>query len=61
MRLLKKLFCKIGWHSYIVGYDLVERPDDPLHSGICNKYKCKWCDFVGLKDSQGSLFRGTHE
>lgn len=56
MKWLKKLFCRIGWHSYIVGYELVEVPEDPLHSGICNKYQCKWCGCVGLKDSQGNLF-----
>lgn len=56
MKLLKKLFCKIGWHSFIVGYDLAYSPDDPLHSGICDRYRCKWCNGVGLVDSQGNLF-----
>ena len=54
--LLKKFLCKIGWHSFISGYDLVEVPNDPLNTGICNKYKCKWCDMIGLVDSQGNLF-----
>lgn len=51
---IKRFFCKIGWHSFT--YELVETPDDPLHTGICNKYKCKWCGYVGMKDSQGNLF-----
>ena len=37
--------------------NLVKVPNDPLNTGICNKYKCKWCGFIGLKDSQGNLFR----
>lgn len=49
--IIKKYFCKIGWHSF--GYDLVEH--DGYH-GIANKYKCKWCGYVGMVDSQGNLF-----
>lgn len=56
IKLIKRFFCSIGWHSFIVGYDLVEVPDDPLHTGICNKYKCKWCEYKGMVDSQGNLF-----
>lgn len=52
--IFKRLFCKLGWHSF--SYELVEEPDDPLHTGVCNKYKCKWCGYVGMKDSQGNLF-----
>jgi len=51
---IKKLLCKIGWHSF--SYDLVEVPNDPLHTGYCNKYKCKWCGYIGMVDSQGNLF-----
>ena len=51
---IKKLFCKIGWHSF--SYDLVEIPEDPLNTGIRNRYKCKWCGGIGLVDSQGNLF-----
>lgn len=54
MKLIKKLLCKIGWHSF--GYDLVEKPEDLLNTGICNKYKCKWCGMIGLVDLQGNLF-----
>lgn len=51
MKWIKKFFCKIGWHSF--GYDLVEH--DGYH-GIINMYKCKWCGYVGMVDSQGNLF-----
>ncbi len=54
--MIKKLLCKIGWHSFISGYDLVEVPNDILNTGICNKYKCKWCGYIGMVDSQGNLF-----
>lgn len=57
--LIKRFFCKIGWHSF--SYDLVEIPNDPLNTGYCNKYKCKWCGGIGLKDSQGNLFCITKE
>lgn len=53
--LVKKIFCKLGWHSR--KYDLVEIPNDPLNTGICNKYRCRWCGYIGLKDSGGNLFR----
>lgn len=61
MRILKTirniLFCKIlPWHSFIVDYELVESPEDPLHTGICDKYKCKWCGYIGHVDSQGNLY-----
>lgn len=54
LKVIKKILCKIGWHSF--GYELVEVPKDPLNTGICNKYKCKWCGEIGLVDSQGNLF-----
>ena len=53
MNLIKKWFCRIGLHSFPVGYDLVEH--DGYH-GIANKYKCKWCGYIGMVDSQGNLF-----
>lgn len=46
--LLKKFACKVGWHSF-GNYELVETP-------ICNKYKCKWCGYIGMVDSQGKFF-----
>lgn len=49
----KKICCKLGWHSYIVGYDFVEYDG---YYGIANKYKCKWCGYIGMVDSQGNLF-----
>jgi len=52
---VKKFSCKMGWHN-TGGYELVEAPNDPLHTGICNKYRCKWCGYVGMIDSQGNLF-----
>lgn len=51
MKWLKRIFCKIGWHSF--SYALVERDG---YYGIANKHKCKWCGYVGLVDSQGNLF-----
>lgn len=57
MKLFKKLFCKLGWHSYFVGYELVEKSTkDIMHTGYLDKHKCKWCDFVGRVDSQGNLY-----
>ena len=53
IKLIKKLYCKIGWHSFPVGYDLVEYDG---YKGTANKYKCKWCGYVGMVDSQGNLF-----
>lgn len=53
MKRIKRLFCKLGWHSFPLGYDLVE--EDGI-CGISNKYKCKWCGYVGMVDSQGNLF-----
>ena len=55
MKIIRRLFCKIGWHSF-GHYELVEIPNDPLNSNICNKYKCKWCGYIGMVDSQGNLF-----
>lgn len=43
---IKKLFCKINWHSF--SYDA------PI--GNQSHYKCKWCGYEGLVDSQGNLF-----
>ena len=51
MNIIKRVFCKFGWHSF--GYELVEK--DGLH-GIANKYRCKWCGYIGMVDSQGNLF-----
>lgn len=56
IKFFKKIFCKIGWHSFFQGFDLVDVPDDPLNNHICDKYKCKWCGYVGMIDSQGNLF-----
>jgi len=50
MAAIKKLFCKIGWHSFPVGFKFL------YHDG-CNEHaKCKWCGFEGMIDSQGNLF-----
>lgn len=57
IKLIKKIFCKLGWHSYFVGYELVEREEkDIFNTGLLDKYKCKWCDFVGWVDSQHNLY-----
>lgn len=49
--IIKKIFCKIGWHSF--SYDIVEYDE---HIGENHHYKCKWCGYEGLVDSQGNLF-----
>lgn len=54
IKTIKKLLCKLGWHSF--NYELVNTPDDILNTHICDKYKCKWCGYVGMVDSQGNLF-----
>jgi len=47
---VKRLFCKIGWHSLPVGFEEVEFDG-------CSKYaRCKWCGYEGMIDSQGNLF-----
>ena len=49
-KLLKKLFCKFGWHSYPVGFEITG------HDGASSHAKCKWCGYKGMIDSQGNLF-----
>ena len=46
---LKRLLCRIGWHSF--GYDDVTGCD-----GFNARKRCRWCRGVGLVDSQGNLF-----
>lgn len=48
MNLLKKLFCKIGWHSF--GYTHKFSDGCSIHA------ECKWCKYEGMIDSQGNLF-----
>ena len=55
LKLYRKFACWIGWHSF-GDYELVESPEDPLNTHICDKYKCKWCGYTGMVDSQGNLF-----
>lgn len=49
--IIKKLFCKMKWHSFT--YDTILRD---THIGKQVYYKCKWCGYEGLVDSQGNLF-----
>ena len=52
---LKKLLCKIGWHSIFVGFENPHHAeDDPLQFLVFAK--CKWCGYEGQIDSQGNLF-----
>ena len=47
---IKWVFCKIGWHSFLGGYE-------PLYFDGCSEHaKCKWCGYEGMVDSQGNLF-----
>jgi len=48
--LFKRLCCKLGWHSYFVGYDFQSWDGCNIHA------KCKWCGYEGMVDSQGNLF-----
>ena len=47
MKLLKRFFCRIGWHGPIL---------HTSHDGCSVHAQCKWCDFQGLIDSNGNLF-----
>ena len=49
-KLLKKFFCKIGWHSIFVGFINL------YNDGASQHAKCRWCDYEGMIDSQGNLF-----
>lgn len=49
-KLLKRLFCKIGWHSFPVGFEGIEFDGCSMHS------RCRWCGYEGMVDSQGNLF-----
>ena len=51
MSLLKRLMCRIGWHSFFVGWDYASD-----YHGFNAPMKCKWCPQTGLVDSQGNLF-----
>jgi len=50
MEWLKKIFCKIGWHSSPAGFEVFG------FDGCSEEARCKWCGYVGLIDSQGNLF-----
>ena len=52
--MIKRLFCRIGWHCSSSKYILIER--DGYH-GIADKYQCPWCGYVGMVDSHGNLFK----
>ena len=53
--LLKRICCKIGWHSIFVGFDRIRHSTkDPLRFLVFAK--CKWCGYEGQIDSQGNLF-----
>jgi hypothetical protein len=48
MKFIKKILCKMGWHSFTY-----------IHTSfdVCSTYaKCKWCGYEGMIDSQGNLF-----
>jgi hypothetical protein len=48
VNLIKKMFCKFGWHSF--GYNYTGFDGANLHA------ECKWCKYKGMVDSQGNLF-----
>ena len=47
---MKKVYCKIGWHSYPQGFTYTGFDGASAHS------TCKWCLYKGMTDSQGNLF-----
>ena len=51
---MKKLFCKIGWHTFIPFYhphwQFLE------NDGASDHVRCNWCGYEGMIDSQGNLF-----
>lgn len=51
--MFKKFRCWIGWHSPSKLYIPVSH--DGIN-GIADEYKCPWCGYVGMVDSQGNLF-----
>lgn len=48
--MLKRFFCRIGWHSWLVGYEITDWFGDNVRAA------CKWCGYHGMIDSQGNLF-----
>lgn len=51
--MLRKIRCWMGWHSPSRLWILVQHDG---YKGIANEYKCPWCGYVGMVDSQGNLF-----
>lgn len=47
---LKRLFCKIGWHSFLGGFEIMGFDGCSVHA------RCRWCGYEGMIDSQGNLF-----
>ena len=50
MGLVKRLMCKIGWHSFFIGFEVIG------FDGCSEHAKCRWCGYKGMIDSQGNLF-----
>lgn len=48
--MLKKLFCWIGWHSFLDGFERTNFDGASWHA------RCKWCSDAGMIDSQGNFF-----
>jgi hypothetical protein len=48
--MIKRFFCKIGWHSF--GYE----DSHYCEYGFQEYARCKWCKYEGMVDSQGNLF-----
>jgi len=51
--LLRKYYCKIGWHS--IKYDNEHKADNDPNKFL-NFAECQWCHYEGQVDSQGNLF-----
>lgn len=51
IKAIRKLMCRIGWHSPI---DYRNDPKDPRHFLVFAR--CKYCGYEGQIDSQGNLY-----
>jgi len=54
MKIIKKMFCKIGWHSIVSGFAHSQK--NKGRTGFLTFARCKWCGHEGQIDSQGNLF-----
>ena len=61
MKLIRRLFCRVGWHSFPAGYDWDAQGAYRLHGIGGGRARCRWCGGMGLVDSQGNMFAVINE